>query len=92
MEQPVRAHACCVVTTVVIRELGEGEQTGPRSWVLCVVSTQIVFDNAVKGFALTIGLVMICSGHVSLDDLSIADFLPEFGRDTGVSISDNAPW
>jgi hypothetical protein len=81
-----------VVATVVIRELGKGEQTGPRSWVLCGVSTQIVFDNSVESFALTIGLGMICSGHASLDDLNIADFSPEFGRDTGVSISDNASW
>lgn len=50
---------------------------------------QIVLNYLIQSLTLTIDLRVMCSQHMSFDDLDLADFMPEFGGYMGVFIDDN---
>src|SRR5580692_4536604 len=92
VKQSVWAHACGVITTVVVRKLCQREEFGPGCLIVRSVSSKVILDDSVESFTLSIRLRVIRCRQSTFHDLHFTHLTPEIRSNSGVTVTDNTPW
>jgi len=77
---------------VVVGELGERKEFLPVVLLVVAEGTQVLFEDLVDAFSLTVGLWVERRGHVGFDVEEGEEFSPELGREDLVAVGHNVGW
>ena len=81
-----------MITTVIIDKLCKKEQLSSHCLIFRNVSSQIIFNNLIQSFILTVCLKMISSREMLFNHLNLADFLSKIWSNVRIFIYYDASW
>ena len=81
-----------MIMTIIINELCKKEQLSSHCLIFRNVSSQIILNNLIQSFTLTVYLKMISSREMLLNHLNLADFSSKIWSNVRISICYNASW
>src|SRR5216117_538500 len=79
-----------MIMIVIIDELHKRKQLSSHYLIFRSISSQIILDNFIQDFTLTVSLKVISSRELLLNYLNLADFLSKIRNNARISIHHNA--